>query len=102
MNRSNLWFFFPLGALLLAVFVLLVNDGIGMDGAARTTAILFWYAPTVLYLGCMSFTHWKQVNISTAKKFIVVAIWLLTSIPLCLVSIFGIMLLSETGFGILF
>jgi len=102
MNKSNIWFLLPIIAVFLAIALLALNNGSGLDGAARGTAIVFWFLPTIIWLGYMSFANLGGINFSKLTKAIVIAIWLVLSVPLSLMSLYGIMLLSETGFKILF
>lgn len=102
MNKYNIWFLTPIIAVVLAIALLAVNNGTGLDGAARATAIVFWFLPTIIWLGFMSFANLRRSNFSKFIKFIVIAIWLVPSMPLSLMSLYGITLISETGFEILF
>ncbi len=102
MTKPDMWFLSPVIAVMSAVFIIAVNAAPGLDGTAKSTAIVFWFLPTIVWLGCMCFSNLEKVNYSRLSKILILSIWLIPSLPLSLMSLYGIMLLSETGFGILF
>lgn len=102
MEIHRLWFLSPIAAVALALTLLALDNGTGLDGAARATAMLFWFLPVALWLGYKSLASFNRVDCSTLVKCLLIAVWLIPSIPLSLMSLYGITLLSETGFDILF
>lgn len=102
MMTPNTWALLPIGAVISALLILAINSGAGLDGAAKSTAVVFWFLPTIIWLSYMSFSNLALVSYSRLIKIVLLSIWLIPSIPLSLMSLFGILLLSETGFGILF
>lgn len=95
------WLYSPFIALLIAILISIVNDQPGLDGAARATAVLFWFFPVILYCGHRNIVELHKTSFSKSKKIIIVFLWLILSLPIGLASLFGIALISETGFGIL-
>ena len=85
-----------------AVLVLSVGEFSGLDGAALSLAKVFWFGPIIILLGFKSLFNIGVPGYSMLKKFLITAFWVLPSIPLSIMSLMGIMLLFETGFGILF
>lgn len=92
----------PIVAVGVALLVLAINEAPGMDGAARALTTVFWFLPTILFLGYKSFSNLSHTSYSKWQRALMLVTWLLPSIPLSIMSYMGIMLLSELGFGILF
>ncbi|RDE19677.1 hypothetical protein DV711_12400 [Motiliproteus coralliicola] len=101
MLTPKAWILLPLAAVLTAVLAIIIAGGPGLDGAARSTAVVFWFLPMIFWLGYQSLTHLRQLTLSKIGKVCLVLAWLIPAIPLSLMSIYGILLLSETGFGVL-
>jgi hypothetical protein len=99
---SYFWLYSPFITVITAVIVLTINDAPGLDGAARSTAVVFWFFPIILYSGYKSIVELHKTHFSKFKKILFILIWLIPSLPIGLASLFGIALISETGFGILF
>lgn len=102
MVKPITWVLLPIGAVIFAVLIMAISTGPGLDGAAKSTAVIFWFLPTIIWLAYMSFSNLGEVKYSNFSKVILVSIWLIPSIPLGLMSLMGILLLSDVGFGILF
>lgn len=96
------WVLSPIAAVIVAALAISVSGGPGLDGAARSTAVVFWFLPTICWLGYRSLAHLRQLNLSKIGKVLLVLVWLIPAVPLSLMSLYGMMLLSDTGFGVLF
>jgi hypothetical protein len=95
------WLYSPYYAVLTAVIILAINDRPGLDGAAHSTAIVFWFTPIILYFGYKSIVELHKTNFSKLKKIIFIILWFIPTLPIGLASLFGIALISEVGPGIL-
>jgi|GEM_PF-5244430 len=102
MITPRTWFLLPIGVVILAVLLLAATSGPGLDGAARSTAIVFWFLPLIAWLGFKCFTSFNLLKYSLLKKIILILLWLIPSIPLSLMSLYGLLLISDVGFGVLF
>ena len=100
--KSNFRIFLPYLPLAFAFLVLSIGESSGLDGAALSTAKVFWFGPIVIILGYMSLSSVGMCSYSMWKKFLITLIWVLPSIPLSIMSLMGTILLIETGFGIFF
>ena len=99
--RSVFWLWSPLIPVAGALLVLSLMSSSGLDGAARSLAAVCWFLPTVAVLVLAVISHWQHVPYSRLKKWTIVLIWILPSLPLGLMSWMGLMLVSEVGFAIL-
>ncbi|WP_086929351.1 hypothetical protein [Agarilytica rhodophyticola] len=96
------WILSPIGAQFMAILALASINSVGMDGAARSTAVVFWFLPIICFLGYKSVHALSITSYSRFKKVAFLCIWLVPSLPLSLMSLFGILLFLEIGFEILF
>ncbi len=102
MNTHNIWFLSPIVAVLLAVLAITVTGGPGLDGAARSTVVVFWFLPVIIWLGYMCFSNYNLCEYSRLIKAVLILLWFIPSIPLSLMSLYGLLLIPDTGIGILF
>jgi len=99
---NKFWLLSPIFTLFLAIIVLAINSAPGLDGAARSTAVVFWYIPTIAWTGYKSICELHLTQFKALGKFLFICLWVVPSLPIGLMSLFGLLLISDTGFGILF
>ncbi|MEM8844120.1 MAG: hypothetical protein AAGB35_03670 [Pseudomonadota bacterium] len=102
MHNPSTWIYLPIVAVVFALLALGISGGTGSDSAANSTLAVFWFLPLIVWLSQESFHQLKKSNYSKLTKYFLVLIWLIPSIPLSIMSLYGILLLAETGFGIFF
>lgn len=100
--KSNHWIFLPYLPIACALLVLCIGESSGLDGAALSLAKVFWFGPIIIVLGFKSLSCISISGYSMLQKCLITFFWVLPSIPLSMMSLMGIMLLIETGFGIFF
>lgn len=100
-NRSRIWLFVPHLLILTAYLILMISESPGMDGAARATAGVFWFLPAIAFSGWQFHRCLIRTRYAPPLRAALYLSWLLPSLPLALMSLYGIMLISETGFGVL-
>lgn len=98
----NYLIFLPYLPLACAFLALSIGKSSGLDGAALSTAKVFWFGPIVIILGFKSLSSIRMCSYSMWLKSLITFFWVLPSIPLSIMSLMGTMLLIETGFGIFF
>lgn len=96
------WLYSPVIIVALALVIIGITNGPGLDGAARSTAVVFWFLPMIIWTGYKSICELHLTKINTLGKFLFLSFWLIPSLPIGLMSLFGILLIMETGFGILY
>lgn len=101
-EANKFWLYSPIMVVALALIIIGVTNGPGLDGAARSTTVVFWFLPMIIWAGYKSFVQINLISIKARYKFLLICIWFIPSLPIGLMSLFGILLISETGFGILF
>ena len=102
-NEANVvWILCPIMLVIFALIILAITNGPGLDGAARSTAVVFWFLPAIVCSGYLFFVQINRLHVKARYKFLLISLWFIPSLPLSMMSLFGILLISETGFGILF
>ncbi len=99
--KPNTWFWMPIVVVICSIIILSINKSPGLDGAAMSLVLVFWFLPTIIFLIFKIVSNLKEISFSKTQKILIFTIWIVPSIPLSIMSLMGIMILSEVSFGLL-
>ena len=100
-----IWIAAPMILVILTYLLMAVlpdRYSVGLDGATRSAAILFWFLPVMVFVALRGVRALAAAEYHRATKFGITVMWFLPALPLLLMSLFGLLLINDTGFAILF
>ncbi len=95
--KDKCWLVSPFIAILLAILSLSLVDSVGLDGAARSVGVLFWFAPVILFAGIKSISVLLATRTNKWLAILMTLLWVLPSMPLMIMSFMGFLLICEIG-----